>query len=250
MFLKRLFSTLATFVVGLFICAGVLASTAFAPTATTAPTDDKYPSPDALKFAINGYQWALKHNEVTNPNVLTVVDFNLPSYEKRLWIINLKNDSVIMHTYVAQGKNTGAIYAKRFSNRPESLESSPGIFTTGNEYIGEHGHSLRINGLEAGINNNAYEREIVIHPASYVTSAFIQANGYAGRSWGCFAVSPRLADKIIAKLKDGTVLFAYASTEKSDSRVNHSLSANGRVLYDSIMHGGSENPIARFFDWL
>ena len=251
MFIKRLFSTLTTLIVGSFICVGALASTTPVDTTNqTTPIDDTHPSPQALKFAINAYQWALEHNQVKNPNILTVVDFNLPSYDKRLWVINLKKDEIMIHTYVAQGKNTGAIYATRFSNRPESLESSPGIYTTGNEYMGEHGHSLRINGLEAGINNNAYSREIVIHPASYVTSAFIKANGYAGRSWGCFAVSPRLADRIITKLKNGTVLFADAPSEKSDPRVNHSLSPEGRVLYANIMHGGVENPVERFFEWL
>jgi L,D-transpeptidase catalytic domain len=237
--------------VGSFICGGVLASTTLVNTTTqTTPLDETHPSPQALTYAINAYQWALEHNQVKNPNILTVVDFNLPSFDKRLWVINLKNDEVMIHTYVAQGKNTGAVYATHFSNRPESLESSPGIYTTGKEYMGEHGHSLRVNGLEAGINNNAYSREIVIHPASYVGTAFVKANGYAGRSWGCFAVSERLADRIIAKLKNGTVLFADAPSEQSDPRVNHSLSAEGRVLYAGIMNGGTENPVERFFEWL
>lgn len=230
------------------ICAGILASSTVTSTSSNTTTDDHHPSPEALKFAINGYEWALKHNEVTNPNILTVVDFNKPSFEKRLWVIDLKNDHVLMHTYVAQGRGTGAVYATHFSNSPGSHASSPGIFTTGDVYDGAHGRSLRVNGLENGINSNALSREVVIHPAPYVTSAFIKANGYAGRSWGCFAVSPRLAEKLITTVKNGTVLFAYAETEKYDTRVNHALSSNGHVLYDSIMSGSEGNFIERFFE--
>src|SRR3990167_5622551 len=84
------------------------------------------------------------------------------------------------------------------------------IFPTQNIYDGEHGESLRVNGLEKGINNNALTRAIVIHPASYVTHSFIKQNGYAGRSWGCFAVNPIHADTFIQLIKGGSVLFAYA----------------------------------------
>lgn len=190
----------------------------------------------ALKYAINGYRWAIKHHEVSNPTVLTVVNFNEPSYKKRMWVINLKNDHILMHMHVAQGKNTGAVYAKHFSNQPGSLESSPGIFTTAAVYDGEHGESLRVRGLENGINNNVYSRAVVIHPAWYVTPSFIKQNGYAGRSWGCFAVDPARADQFIHTIKGGSVLFAYAAPEKNDPRVDHRLSAKGEQLYDAIEH--------------
>jgi hypothetical protein len=188
----------------------------------------------ALKYAINGYRWAVKHHEVSNPTVLTVVNFNEPSYKKRLWVIDLKNDRVLMHMHVAQGKNSGAVYAKHFSNQPGSLESSPGIFTTAGVYDGEHGESLRVKGLEHGINNNVYSRAVVIHPAWYVTPSFIKQNGYAGRSWGCFAVDPAKADRFIHTIRGGSVLFAYAAPEEHDPRVNHELSAKGQALYNAI----------------
>ena len=194
-------------------------------------------SPTTLKYAVNAYRWAIKHNDVHNPSVLTIVDFNMPSYEKRLWVIDLKNDRVLLHTYVAQGRNTGAIYAKHFSNQPGSLESSPGIFTTSeNKYSGEHGESLRIHGLEAGINSNVYDRSVVIHGAPYVTPAFIKQNGYAGRSWGCFAVNPSHVDHFINLIHGGSVLFAYAAPEKNDPLVDHRLSSAGQALYDAILH--------------
>jgi len=221
---------------GLIAC--VLCAALFIPTARA---DAKAPAPGltatALKYAINGYRWAVKHHEVKNPTILTVVNFNEPSYKKRLFVINLKDDRVVMKMHVAQGKNSGAVYATRFSNQPGSLESSPGIFTTSNnKYYGEHGESLRVRGLEQGINNNVYDRAVVIHPAWYVTPSFIKENGYAGRSWGCFAVNPAQADRFIHVVKGGSVLFAYAKPEKYDPRVDHRLSSKGEKLYNAIMH--------------
>lgn len=209
------------------------------------------PTPTALRYAINGYLWALQHNEVGNKSVLTVIDFTLPSYEKRLWVIDLHNNHVLMSMHVAQGKNTGAVYATHFSNSPGSRSSSPGLYVTAGEYDGEHGRSMRVNGLEPGINSNAMERAIVIHPASYVTPDFIKQNGYAGRSWGCFAVDPNLAPKFMRNINNRTVLFAYASSERSDPTVNHGLSAQGEAIYRGILTSSGEsvhdNPISRFF---
>lgn len=227
-----LLSITVSTMVGCVVCFTVFGQTAHAGTKTPAPGLTK----QALKYAINGYRWAVKHHEVINRNILTVVNFNEPSYKKRLFVINLKNDHVVMKMHVAQGKNTGAVYAKHFSNQPGSLESSPGIFTTANVYDGEHGESLRVDGLENGINNNAYERAVVIHPAWYVTPSFIKQNGYAGRSWGCFAVNPARANKFIHTVKNGSVIFAYATPEKYDPRVDHRLSSKGEKLYRKIMH--------------
>ncbi|OGT51290.1 MAG: hypothetical protein A3E84_04255 [Gammaproteobacteria bacterium RIFCSPHIGHO2_12_FULL_42_13] len=195
------------------------------------------PSPQAVKYALNAYRWAIDHGEAVNRSILTIVDFTLPSDKKRLWVINLKNNRVLLHTYVAQGKGSGTLFATRFSNSAGSHASSPGIFTTGEVYEGEHGQSLRVNGLEPGINDNALNREIVIHPAEYVTEAFIKAKGYAGRSWGCFAVDPDLAGRLISMLKGGTVLFANAPSEKYDPHVNHSLSYEDAMHYRGIMGG-------------
>ncbi|MCX7120558.1 MAG: murein L,D-transpeptidase catalytic domain family protein [Gammaproteobacteria bacterium] len=237
---------LITLSVSSLICAALFAPSARANEtakqvqAATAQSTEKSSTgvpPQALKYAINAYRWAVKNHKVNNPSVLTIVDFSRPSFEQRLWVIDLKNDRVLMRMHVAQGKNTGAIYATRFSNQAGSLESSPGVFTTtSSKYFGEHGESLRVRGLEAGINNNAYNRAVVIHAASYVTPDFIKQNGYAGRSWGCFAVNPAHVDKLIDLVKGGSVLFAYATPEKDDSRVDHQLSSNGEELYDAILH--------------
>ncbi|OGT26648.1 MAG: hypothetical protein A3I77_07410 [Gammaproteobacteria bacterium RIFCSPLOWO2_02_FULL_42_14] len=191
-------------------------------------------SPTALKYAVNAYHWALSHHAVRNNNVLTIVDFSKPSYQRRLWVINLETRRVLMKTYVAQGRNSGAVYATRFSNQPGSRESSLGIFTTGDEYSGAHGKSMRLNGLEAGINNNAYTREIVVHPAPYVTPQFIKQTGYAGRSWGCFALNPARIDQFMRLTHGGSVLFAYAAPEKQDPHVNHVNSGASTHLFAEL----------------
>lgn len=245
--IKKLSSILISTLVGCAFCATLFIPTARANNVKVRPPKKKalaaarsndHLSPTVVKYAVNAYRWAVRHKEVSNPGMLTIVNFNEPSYKKRLWVINLKDDRVVMHMHVAQGKNTGAVYAKHFSNQPGSLESSPGIFTTQHVYDGEHGESLRVNGLENGINNNALSRAVVIHPAWYVTPSFIKQNGYAGRSWGCFAVDPTRADKFISLIRGGSVLFAYAAPEKHDPHVDHRLSAKGEQMYDAIMHTG------------
>ena len=134
------------------------------------------------------------------------------------------------------------------SNTPNSHESSLGIFTTiGYEYHGEFGKSLRLKGWESGINNNAYYRGIVIHSEWYVSSKFINAMGYAGRTWGCFAVNPDHIDRLIELLQDGSVLFVYATPEKNDPLVDHHFSYADQKLYNHITNTNS-NPFVRFFE--
>lgn len=239
-FLKTLFFTLSTFLLISFIVFGLSACHSDSEENLQKSGILSYPhtaglTPEVMKYAMNGYQWALDHHQVTNKNILTVVNFDLPSYEKRMWVIDLQSRKVLMALHVTQGKNSGAIYATRFSNRPGSLESSPGIFTTGEVYDGEHGRSMRVNGLEPGINDRAMERAIVIHPASYVTPSFIKENGYAGRSWGCFAVNPSRLNKLFRIIKNQSVLFAYGAPEKQDPRVNHSLSSEAQQVFDDIL---------------
>jgi len=175
-------------------------------------------SPAVLKLALKGYQYAQDHSKVTKP-YLTIVNLNMPSKEKRMWVIDLKTDTVLFHTLVAQGKNSGLYRATRFSNRTGSLESSLGVYTTANSYIGHDGYSMRIDGLEPGINSNALSRDIVMHPAWYVSPSFAKTNGRVGRSWGCFALDEHVAPKVISLIKGGSVIFAYAPQEANDPNI-------------------------------
>lgn len=178
-------------------------------------------NPEALNYAVRGYQWAFAHDNIRNPNILTVIDFNLPSSAKRVWVLNLKTSKVLMHVHTTQGKNSGTYYARYFSNRPGSDETSLGIYLTLNTYNGKHGLSERLDGLEPGINNNVYRREIVVHPAWYASSSFVEEYHRTGDSWGCFGINPAVSSRFIALTKGGSVIFAYATRELSDQHLAH-----------------------------
>lgn len=141
--------------------------------------------------------------------VLAIIDYSKPSTEKRLWIFDLASGRLLFHELVAHGRGSGDDRATRFSNRPQSLESSLGVFTTGETYLGKHGLSLKLRGLERGFNDEAEARAVVIHGADYVSEAFARAHGRLGRSWGCPAVASAVAPKVIGALRGGAVVFAY-----------------------------------------
>lgn len=163
---------------------------------------------DALKYALKGYQQLVNNGTVSNDQVLTVIDFSQPSSKKRMYILDVKNNKVLLNTYVAHGKNTGLQYAEHFSNSPESLESSLGFYVTKTTYSGKHGTSLRLSGLEEGWNDRAEERAVVVHGAQYIGSNRADA-AYMGRSWGCPAVPQSQVATVINLIKNGTCLFIY-----------------------------------------
>jgi len=164
------------------------------------------PSLPVLELALNGYTQL--QDKLTKP-LLTVIDYSLPSTQKRLWIIDLTQQKILLHTVVAHGRNSGALLAEKFSNRPESYQSSLGFFQTGEAYQGKHGYSLRLDGLEAGINDQARARAIVIHGADYAKETVAATAGRLGRSLGCPAVPPDLSTPLIKLIKEGSLLFIY-----------------------------------------
>jgi hypothetical protein len=152
---------------------------------------------------------AEKENQGT-PEKLAVIDYTLPSTEKRFWLFDLRRGRLLMEDLVAHGKNTGEDSAGSFSNEPGSLQSSLGLFSVGESYVGKHGKALRLFGLEPGVNDLAYERAIVLHGADYVSPHFIKAQGRLGRSFGCPVLSVESAETAIDILSEGTsFLFAY-----------------------------------------
>lgn len=142
-------------------------------------------------------------------NVVTLIDFSLPSTVKRLWTVSLQTGEVLLNTYVAHGRNSGNNEARQFSNVPESHQSSLGFYLTDQIYVGKHGNSMRLKGLEKNVNDNAWNRAIVVHGADYATYDFIQKYGRLGRSFGCPAIPPDVTDKFIQTVKDGSLLFIY-----------------------------------------
>lgn len=175
------------------------------------------PAFDLLRLALSGYDLLKQEKFINRPEVITIIDFSLPSTSKRLWVIDLYQAKVLYHSLVSHGRNSGDLMAEKFSNAPGSLTSSPGFYTTGETYFGRHGLSLKLNGLEKGINDKARERAIVIHGADYVTSDFISKHGRLGRSHGCPAVPTQLSKEIIETIKDGSCLFIYIPKESYTS---------------------------------
>ena len=167
-------------------------------------------SRDAWQRALQGYV-ALQHDgDLANAGVLTIIDFSLPSTQRRLFVIDMVNGRLLFHTLVAHGRNSGMLMATRFSNRNNSHMSSLGFYLTGKPFIGHNGYSLRLEGIEKGWNDHVEKRAIVMHPADYVSQRHIDQYGYLGRSEGCPAIPKRLHKAIIDEIKGGSCLFIYA----------------------------------------
>lgn len=171
---------------------------------------NKYPSISTklLLAGLNAYKHA-NEKHLQQKHILTLVDYSKPSNEKRLWVFDLKRDKLLYKDFVAHGSGSGARFATHFSNKPGSHESSYGVYLTEQPYIGSHGLSLRLKGLEKGINDKAESRAIVIHSAWYANAQFAKKYGRIGRSWGCFAVNPKLIKPLIQTIKNGSLLVAY-----------------------------------------
>lgn len=170
-------------------------------------------SEKAFMLAWIGYHRMLEKGLLENSEVLSICDFSQSSRRKRLYIIDVNKGVVLANTYVAHGRNSGGEYASRFSNRNDSHESSLGFYVTSNTYNGSHGLSLKLEGIEKGINDNAEERKIVVHGSEYVGSNFLRHNRFIGRSFGCPAVPAKESKKIIHIIKDGSCLFIYHPTK-------------------------------------
>jgi hypothetical protein len=166
-------------------------------------------SRDAFEKAWQGFQKLSNKNALVRNDIITIADFSKPSSAERLFVIDIKEQKILYKSLVAHGKNSGELYAKSFSNIPETYKSSLGFYLTLNSYFGENGFSLRLKGLEKNINDKAYERAIVMHGAPYVSKKNIQKNGLIGRSFGCPAIPENNARPIIQSIKNGSLFFIY-----------------------------------------
>lgn len=165
-------------------------------------------NPEVLRLALKAAEAASK-NGFGKVKILGIIDFSLPSTKRRFWVIDLEQKTVRFHEFVAHGKGSGGKSATSFSNKPKSLQSSLGLYLTESTYEGDNGYSLRLRGLEPGVNDKAKSRAIVIHGAPYVSQGTIDKLGYLGRSWGCPAVRDSVAKPLIDTLKGGNLIFAY-----------------------------------------
>jgi hypothetical protein len=171
-------------------------------------------SRDAFRTAVRGYRNLVAEGQIRNCTVLSIIDFSLPSNKKRLFVLDMANGKLLFNTLVAHGRNSGKLMATRFSNRPNSYMSSLGFYITGDPFSGQHGYSLRLEGIEKGINSNAAHRSIILHSAPYVSQDHIEKSGFLGRSQGCPAIPEELDRDIIETIRDGSCLFLYSPQKK------------------------------------
>ena len=171
------------------------------------------PARAALEAAMRAYDRAQQAGAIANPGLLTLIDYTRPSVDRRLWVIDLRSGEVLFNELVAHGRGSGDNLATAFSNDDNSHMSSVGLFVTRDVYVGHNGYSLRLDGLDRGLNDHALSRAIVIHGAAYVSEVIGKQIGRLGRSWGCPAVRPEIARTLIDTIKGGTAVFAYGRGE-------------------------------------
>jgi hypothetical protein len=194
----------------------LFATLAAAPVATATSVPASFAataglSPKILQAALHALSAARAHGITGRTDRLTVIDYSLPSTEPRLWVLDLAHQQVLFHELVAHGAGSGENYATQFSNTVDSRETSLGLFQTVGTYEGDNGYSLRLRGLDRGINDRALERNIVVHGAAYVSADFARQHGRLGRSWGCPALPLADARPVIDAIKGGSFVFSYAA---------------------------------------
>lgn len=166
---------------------------------------------DAYWIALQFYR--AHRFEFKNKRYITIIDYSKPSTAKRLFLINMESGGV-EKMMVSHGRNSGWLYATKFSNEPDSFASSKGFFRTGGKYYGKLGACLQLHGLEKGVNNNALSRGIIMHGAHYANPKCIGPNrGRLGRSLGCPAIPKEAAEKVIDRIKNGSLLYVHGKTE-------------------------------------
>ncbi|WP_304516893.1 murein L,D-transpeptidase catalytic domain family protein [Cecembia rubra] len=179
------------------------------------------PKREVLSYGIKGYLKLQEDGKILQGKPLTVIDFTLPSSQKRMWIIDMTDGSIIHHGHVSHGRNSGDLMAYKFSNVSSSYMSSLGFYLTGETYQGKHGYSLRLDGLEKGFNDKARERAIVIHGADYAKEEFISQTGRLGRSLGCPALPNEIVTEVIDTIKDKSCLFIYGNDKDYLQKSNY-----------------------------
>jgi len=164
---------------------------------------------EAFNYAYTGYKKLEEEGKLDKEGLITICDFSQSSKRKRLYLIDLNECKLLLNTYVAHGKNSGGEYARKFSNRPESRQSSLGFYRTKTTYYGGHGLALTLSGLEPGFNDKAERRKIVLHGSLYIGDNYRRWGKYMGRSFGCPAVPMKQSKTLINTIKDGSCLFIY-----------------------------------------
>lgn len=197
------------FLSGLGIALSIVSVTAHASLESTIARLAPSIRPQVIAEAVSAMKCAQSHGMGLDANRLAIIDYSIPSRQKRLWVVDLKNNKLLFEEHVAHGQGSGADVPTAFSDRDGSHQTSLGLFLTDSTYQGGNGYSLRLKGLSRGFNESAMRRLIVMHGATYVNPLLAQSMGRLGRSWGCPAVRREVARPMIDTLKQGQFLYSY-----------------------------------------
>jgi hypothetical protein len=176
---------------------------------------------DAFRYAMIGFYTLKDDGRLSGKNIISIIDFTKPSTEQRFYTIDLDRKSILYYSLVSHGKNTGENVAKSFSNVVHSNQSSLGFYITGETYVGSKGYSLKLDGIESGINDKMRERAVVMHEADYVSEYWIRKYGRLGRSQGCPALPKAISREVINTIKNKTLVFAYFNDDRYLSNSNY-----------------------------
>jgi hypothetical protein len=167
-------------------------------------------APDLLARALDALD---RHrDQIAYRDFVGIADFSLPSRKPRFHLLQLADGSVKSHL-VAHGRGSDPAHTgwlERFSNEPRSNATSEGTYRTGSFYVGGHGHSIRLDGLDV-TNSNAAPRAIVVHGAWYVSQDVLARTGILGRSEGCFALADSSLEEVMTRLGPGRMIYAGRS---------------------------------------
>lgn len=173
---------------------------------------------EVFQSAYTGYLNLQQEGKLSETKpIISIIDFSLSSKVKRLWIMDLEENKVLLTSLVSHGRGSGGEMATQFSNLVNSHQSSLGFYLTGEVYYGKHGRSLRLDGLDKDFNDRARERAIVIHGASYVSEQAIQNLNRLGLSHGCPAVPLALTNQVIDWVHDKTMLYIHGGVQEYSS---------------------------------
>ena len=166
-------------------------------------------NPQVLDYALLARANGVKEGVIKRQDVLSIVDYSLPSSQKRMWTFDVAKRRLLFHEFVAHGMKSGENRTVKFALPKESHMSMYGLYVTDVPYMGKNGYSMRLKGLDKGYNHTAYSRAVVFHGAWYVNEGIVRKQGRLGRSHGCPAVRKEIATPMIHVMKHGSPLFAY-----------------------------------------
>ena len=165
---------------------------------------------EVFQLGLTGYRKLEAAGQLEHPGILTIVDFSQSSRNKRMYVIDFTQNKLLFNTLVAHGRNSGEEFAQNFSNELGTLKSSLGFYITEHHIMGSKvGLSMIMRGVEKGFNDQAVNRQIIMHGADYATEDFIKKTGRLGRSFGCPSLPLDLIKPVIESIEKGTCLFIY-----------------------------------------